>query len=179
MKRIKMIKNSRAQHETVGFVLIIIIVAIIGLVFLWFLLRAPATLTDDAQVSKLLESSMYFTTNCSVTYVPNYKTGEDLIKNCYKTSNELCDDGRTFCSALNDSFKSILSQSLKPGENSPIKAYKLIMYYNTEGSETPNKEFLSFVQGRYANCTSRYGGSHSIYLGSGNIEVKLEICEGS
>lgn len=171
-----MIKRKNSQQETVGFVLIIIIVAVIGLVFLWFLLRAPAKDNQTSvEISNLLEASMHYTSDCFVDYVPNYKNGEDLVKECYRSSYEKCSDGRTFCKALEDNFKGITSGSLNVGEESPIKAYKLKIYYNS--TNLPEEIILKFDEGNFANCSLKYGGTSSILSGSGIIETKLEVCK--
>ncbi|MEM0465828.1 MAG: hypothetical protein QXW97_03985 [Candidatus Pacearchaeota archaeon] len=171
------IKNKKGQHETAGFVLIILIVVIISLVFLWFFLRSPVKTANSVKISNLLSASMYYTSNCSFKYIPNYKTGQDLIKECFKNPNEICDDGRNICKALNESYKEIIEESLMVGEDSPIKGYKLKMYFKPSKSENPNKEFLNMFKGNLNNCTARYAGTNTLHLDSGNIEVKLEICE--
>ncbi|MBR9704280.1 hypothetical protein GOV12_02625 [Candidatus Pacearchaeota archaeon] len=172
-----MIKYKKSQHETVGFVLIILIVAIIGLVFLWFFLRAPNTPQNSLISSNLLQSSLYYTTDCYNSYIPNYKSGGDLIKSCYKNPYQTCEDSRTYCEALNQTFKKIISDSLNVGDDVPIKGYKLRMYYDRVGTEDPYDEFFNLNEGKFSNCTQREGGSRSIYLDSGNIEIKLELCK--
>jgi hypothetical protein len=172
-----MIETKKAQHETVGFVLIIIIVAIIGLVFLWFYLSSPATLTNSAKMSDLLKSSLYYTTDCYESYIPNYKTGWDLIKESNKNPKEKCFDGRTYEQALNDTFKKIIQDSLKVGEDVPIKGYRLRFYFDFKGEEIADKQILFLEGGKFFNCTKRYGGSNPISDTGGSIETRLEICE--
>lgn len=169
--------SKKAQHETVGFVLIIIIVAVIGLVFLWFFLQSPSKLVNSGKVSAMLSSSIYYTTDCYETYIPNYKNNLDLIKKCYESPNEYCGNGRKYCEILNDTFKEIINNSLKVGKDYPIKAYKLTMYFDPFIEEVANENFFILNEGKFVNCTLKYGGTNSQLSKGGNIEIKLELCE--
>jgi len=73
-------KHKKAQNEIVGFVLIIVIVSVIGVIFLSLMIgRGEPIRQDSVQISNLLASSMYYTSDCAVNYIPNYKDGQDLI----------------------------------------------------------------------------------------------------
>lgn len=178
-----MIKTKKAQHEIVGFVLIILIVTIIGLVFLTFSLSKETSLQNTIEISNLLESSMYYTTGCAVNYIPQYRDMQDLIKECYKDiSGDFVDclDGRKVCDALESEFKQVISSSLMVHEDSPNKAYKSIIFFDPLG-DSPNEEILSFGEGNFKECSSILGGNHLIAIstfGSGTITVELEVCKG-
>ncbi len=171
-------KSKRSQSETVGFVLIILIVAVIVMIFLWFLFSSkPADNYTSTDMSDLLTASMLYTTNCSTTYLPEYKTGQELVNECYKNGGELCLDGRTVCKALNDTIKMTVADVLDVSEDSPIKAFSLNMSYYVKGSSTPRENFLRYSQGNFHNCSSSYGGYNSISSQPGYIEVKLQVCK--
>ena len=173
-------KNKHAQHETMGFVLIVVIVSIIGLVFLSLSLgRGGGGKQSSIEISNLLESSMYYTTDCAVSFIPQYKSGQDLIKSCYK--NERCLNEKMACDVLNETMKEIIDDSLNVCEDCVNKAYKLNIYYKDLDSEVQNDEILVLENGMFSNCSSKFGGSHSIHMSSinaGIINIDLEVCMG-
>lgn len=171
-------KNRKSQSETVGFVLIIIIVAVIMMVFLWFLFIGKQTdIYTSADISDLLSASMLYTTNCSTTYMPVYESGQELVKECYANAGELCLDGRTVCQALNDTIKETIGDVLDVSEISRYKAFKVNISYYVKGSTTPRNEFFNTGRGSFANCSARYGGYNPIYQSPGYIEIRLQVCK--
>ncbi len=173
-------KSKSSQSETVGFVLIILIVGVIVMIFLWFLFTGkPMDDYTSTDMSDLLISSMLYTTNCSTTFIPEYKSGQELVKECHKNAGELCIDGRTVCKALNDTIRTTIAQVLDVSEDSPIKAFSLNITYYVKGSSIPREKVLpTYSQGNFKNCSSSYGGYSSIYSQPGYIEVKLQVCKG-
>ena len=90
--------SKKGQHEIAGFVLIVLIVSIIGVVFLSIAFAKGTSEQNSFEVSNLLESSMYATTGCAINYVPQYRDIQDLIKECYKDQSgnyRECLDSRT------------------------------------------------------------------------------------
>ncbi len=180
MEKIEM--KNKAQHEIAGFVLIVLLVSIIGVVFLSITLGNPeVSRQTSVEVSNLLLSSMYYTTDCAINYVPQYREIQDLIKECYKDQSRnlrKCLDERGVCSVLEENLKNILDKSLNIEEGRVNKAYNLNIYYSDD--ENPNEEIISFEKGVFSNCTSVVGGSHPIPSGSfesGEIETELLVCK--
>ena len=174
----------KAQQEILGFVLIVVIVSIIGVIFLVLTMgRAPSTAYNSVEISNLLESSMHYTTDCAVNYVPQYKDGQDLIKSCYneQIGNYLnCLDERNVCDALKTTMQNLIQQTLDVHEDSPNKAFKFNIYFSPTNEEEPNLPILDIDQGLFQNCTSRTGGSHLIdatFINSGTIHVELQVCK--
>jgi len=174
--------NKKAQHEIMGFVLIIIIVSIIGLIFLGFMVgKGEPVIQESIQISNLLISSMYYTSDCAINYVPNYKDGQDLIKECYSNSISVCLNSKNVCESLDSTMRKLIGESLKVGEDSPNKAYELIIYYKDLEGELPNEEILILEEGIFSNCSSQTGGRHFIPagdVGGGTINVELSVCRG-
>ena len=166
----------RSQHEMMGFMLIILVVVIIGLVFLGFLFARPPEKTNSVEVSNLLEASMYTTSDCVTSYIPEYKSVQRLITDTYKNPNMKCIDGRTIESVLETKLKFLLDNSLQVHEESVNKAYKLVIKYTDE--DRPNEEILSFEEGVFENCSIRIGGWHPIHGDFGTINVELDVCKG-
>ncbi|MBT4135835.1 hypothetical protein HOD75_04860 [archaeon] len=166
--------NKKSQHEIIGFVMIVVIVSVIGLIFLGFSITQGGGIGNSAEISNLLEASMYSTTNCSTTFIPEYKSNQDLIKEVYKNPSKPCLDGRSVSEALEISLDTIFKLGLDVSSEGVNKAYKLGIYANNYTDEILVKE-----EGVFGNCSSIIGGSHTILattIGSDNIDVGLEVC---
>ncbi len=176
------IMNKHAQQEIIGFVLIILIVTIVGLVFLSFMLLKPQSQSSSVEISNLLESSMYYTTDCAVNYIPQYKEMQDLIKDCYNEksgSDTSCLDGRKACEVLDSGLKKLISESLDVNEKAVNRAYNLSVYYENSG-KTEHTNLILESDGKFENCKSIVGGSHIIAItgiNSGTINTELTVCK--
>ena len=174
-------KDKRAQQEILGFVLIVLLVTIIGVVFLSFSIgKSRPTKQTSAEISNFLEASMYHTTGCAVNYIPQYREVQDLIKECYKNPEQKCLNGFGVCTELETTLKTLIDKSLQVSEESPNKAYNLRIYYSSLNSLNETFDILLLEEGIYQNCSSNPGGSHSIAvtLSSGIINTELEVCRG-
>ena len=172
----KIKRTIKAQHEIAGFALIIVIVSIIGLIFLGLTINTNPQSRTSVEVSDFIQSSMYYTTDCAIGYVPNYLELKDLIKSCYR--NQKCLNQKMSCDVLNETMKKIVSQSFNVNEDGKYKAYKLDIYYQDSLKESPKENLISFEQGLFKNCSSETGARQPIFMDSGNINVALEFCYG-
>ena len=161
--------HKKAQHEMIGFILIIVIVVVIGLFLLIFYLRQEPPKHEDIDVSNFLQSSMEYTTDCAIVYEPEYDSIEDLIGSC--DNNRNCIDGRSACSALNSTLSDIIQAGWMVSEERPVNAFSVFIYYQEEN----RKEDILVLQ--KGNCTgSRTGAEHLLHRYPGNIAVDVEIC---
>lgn len=169
--------NKKAQQEIVGFVVIVIIVCVIGLIFLSLMIgRGEPESQSSVEASDLLKSSIYYTSECKINF--EYENMQELIKSCYKT--EKCSGGKTACDYLNLTFIKIIDESMSIGENFPNKAYKLYIYYKDMEEINPNEEILKIEKGIFSNCSSRIGGNYFIPvvgLKQGTINLELNVCK--
>ena len=178
-------KSKRSQHETAGFVLIVLIVSIIEVIFLSIALAKDNKSLPSPEISHLLEAAMYSTTDCAINYIPQYRDVQDLIKECYKDMKgdyRDCLGERDVCQVLEDNLKELIEESLDVGEKSRNKAYKLDIYFTYGDEIYPNEEIMSLNKGAFINCSSIIGGGHSIAAGSfgfGSIETELTVCKGN
>lgn len=172
-----MIKNKLCQSEIVGFAVIIVIVSIIGLMFLSFSIgRGNETKKTSAEISDFLQSSMYYTTNCTTNYIPAYESIQDLIKSCYRNENCINLD-KMACDVLEEEYSSIVKNSFNVSGDSPNKAYKLSVYY--EDLEIKGKDYImNFTDGKFENCGSEAGASQAIFMDNGNLNAELDFCYG-
>ena len=180
----------KSQHEIAGFVLIVLIVSIIGVVFLSIAFgKSETSRQTSVEVSNLLIAGMYYTTDCAVNYIPQYRDIQDLIKECYKdkTGNSReCLGGEDICEALEKNLKNVLDRGLNVGEGSVNKAYKLDIYFISDSdisdpsASSTREDILSLENGNFKNCTAVVGGRNPVPVGSfvsGKIEIELLICK--
>ncbi len=174
----KIVNCKRSQHEIAGFVIIVLVVSIIGIFFLSLMFgQGDAKKISSVDISNLLSATMYYTTDCSIRYAPEYENMRELIEECYEDSSEKCKDGREVCEILEPSLKDIFDRSLIVGEEFPNKAYKFKVYY--PGTEDEASEVIVDISsGRFNNCTSIVGGSEYIKISSPeSIHVELGVCK--
>lgn len=173
-KLVKM-RIKKAQEEIVGFVLIIVLIAVIALVFLGFQLRQKPVASESKQVGNLLDSMLKYTTECAVS-PPQYDTLRDLIKSCYE--QDRCSNGMSACQYLQDTTDKMLASALPDIEaERPIKAYQLNASYSTTQfvfGEKSRADVLVVSKGKCTGSSMAY--KEFLPLESGDIEVMLRIC---
>ena len=165
--------RKRGQAEIVGFVLIIVIVAVVFLIFLGISLRKGVSdVTESRDVYQFLESSMEYTTSCVTSFYPDYRQLGEMFKECW--SERSCLDGRYSCDVLNETLFQIIENSWRIGEENPNKGYDFISVYKASPQSTEEEEFVSLSSGE---CSGNYKGSgYLIPAFPGNIESRLKIC---
>ena len=172
--------NKRGQNEIVGFVAIVLVVAVAGLILFSLMIGKGNVQEDSAEISDFISASMYKTTDCAISFVPQYKNIEELIKECYKNPSGKCLDERKICDVLNLEFKNIIERDLEIGNEKINKGYKMNLVY--KDSEISQEEIISSVEGgNFENCRVKIGSSNPIAVGSfssGIIDVELEVCRG-
>jgi len=155
--------NKKGQEEIVGFVVIIVIVAIAMVILLWFLLNSP---NEDAvqnfEVESFIQTAMQYTTDCE-DYV-EFLSLQDLVIACEK--GEKCLDERESCVVLNETLTNIIENSWKVSEESAIKGYKLNIFVND----------LEKTELKKGNETTNYKGAFQDFARSGtDYKVSLNI----
>ena len=175
-------KNKKGQNEIVGFVAIILVVAVIGVILLSLTIGKGGTIKDEsAEISDFLSASMYHTTDCAVNFVPQYKNIEEIIKSCYKSSSEKCFDNRNVCEVLISEFKKIVDSSLEVSEERANKGYKMKIIYRDFDLGIEDEIMHAIEGGKFENCKSKIRAGHTLAVGSfssGVIDVELEVCRG-
>jgi len=176
----KLAKCKRSQQEILGFVVIIMLVVIIGVIFLGISIRKGARediFTDDAEIANFLSVSKKYTSNC-VLREPFYADLEDMIKACY--NHEVCVDERHACSVVEELYSGMLNEMWPADADRPIKYYKLDIYYLADLENPSDKRMLTGLieSGDPSLCIGKRGGTSSLFKDSGSIVVELEICSG-
>ena len=165
--------RKRGQEEIMGFVMIVVVMAIVFLIFLGIFIRRPAdpSLQESKDISRFLESMMQYTSRCAISYEPDYSDIGDLMAECYDNPTKGCLNGESVCDVLNSEIKAIIDKSWQVGEDRPVRGYILNSTY-TSGSRV--KEVLSLSEG---DCSgSMQGAEHLIPAFPGTITSTLRLC---
>ena len=120
-----MFRNKKSQEEMVGFVLIMVVVAVIFLILIGIYFRSSQSTerVDSIEVSQFLDSLMDYTTSCAVDYEPSYESVKDLIRYCYEGA--ICTSQEKSCDVLKEELTNIIESSWTIGEESPYAGYSL------------------------------------------------------
>jgi hypothetical protein len=125
----------RGQEEMVGFVLIMILLAIIFLVLLTISLRAnKGSEMESKEVVLVLESIQEYTTDCAIGYETNLRKMSDLVKDC--DSGKTCLSGADSCEVLRNGTREIMAKIYTVGNGSRISSYYFSgEFINPDGSK--------------------------------------------
>jgi len=183
--KIKIVPNcKRSQHEIAGFVIIVLIVSIIGVIFL-SLSFGNRTVEESSspEISRLLGSSMYVTSSCAINYIPQYRDMQDLVKECQKDlggNSRNCLNGENACAVLEEELQAVIEKGLEINDGAINKAYTLHIYSSSEEGGV-DEEILSLSKGVFANCSRIVGGNHPIMVDSFSgkiLDTRLLVCRG-
>jgi len=165
------INNKKGQEEMVGFVLVVILVAIIFLVFIGIIIRQDSGSIDkdSREIVQFLESFEKYTTSCAVGFEPDFSDMGELVGDCY--NGKLCVSGENACAVLERESKEILEESFSIGHENYYKGYELGSYY--EFDEKREDIFLSST----GNCTGSFIGAETLRSGFDGVFItSLKIC---
>ncbi len=152
----------------VGFILIIVLVSVIAIVFLGIMLRKPVEIESELRIEDFLEAASKVTTNCAISYEPNYLDVQDLIKSCLK--GEPCLYGKSSCEELEKTLTKLAEDAWPVSEESFVSSYNITIEYKEEVE-------LSLAKGKCEGSLS--GGWIPIAYSGDNIYIKMQICERS
>ena len=172
----KLFNSNKAQEEMVGFAILVVVVAVVGLIFLAISLRS----SSSNEISSLLvqqfsESFITSTSECNLGTWPSLASFATVFDSCYNNPSSKCDSGKSSCSYLNESIPQIINSVWKIAPESAFNGatYKVIFKDRVSGDE---KEYLSKSWG---NRTGDSMGGESIIPDSrkrGNIIFRVIIC---
>ncbi|MCL6500471.1 MAG: hypothetical protein K6T16_00345 [Candidatus Pacearchaeota archaeon] len=141
-------KNKKAQEEVFGFVIIVLIVMIIGLVFFAFSLRKAEIIEPKQyELDDLLQAMLSYTTDCAIG--GSEKSIRELARECHNSPTRKCDNNLIACDVLNEELDSMLEKFL---EQNIARAY--VHGYELNIS---NSRQVSYITG--GELTGNYIGS--------------------
>ena len=168
--------HKKAQEEIVGFVAIVLLVVIIGVIFLGIILRNDSPVIKESKdVRRLLDSMMEYTSDCAMGYVPNYKSLADLIQICYEESSSECKSGEAICFSLNKNLLAILDGTVKAGPENKNKGFVFKTIFAVNISAGNGTEIIKVIKG---NCTSEeFVEGYTSFEGQNGAYIStLRIC---
>ena len=161
---IKKLGSKRAQEEMIGFVLIIVLVAIIALVFLAIGLRKqPASAVESRSIEDFLYACKQYSTTCQPNAAEFYNF-DGLVKACY--DNEYCLDGNNSCDVLNETAFGLIESSWKTGKEAMYKGYVFRI-------SKDNRTILYLSKGN--ETSSKMGEEVYVSTMTGNIAIRMDV----
>jgi len=169
----------KAQEEMVGFILIVVLVAIAGVVFLGISLRGGEENRDNSnKIYSLLGGLSQITTACEIPDT-NLKSVRELIREC--SEGKICDvcEGSTCgssssaCEVLENTLKEAMVSSYAVTDKSYAKYYNLTLYYAFD-----NKELIKpILAGPQGNCNGQKLFNNRPFGSEGDrVIMSLEVC---
>ena len=117
-------KFKKGQEEMMGFVLIVMIVVVMGVVFLLFSVRqsAKSMTKESTEMSDLVDSILYYTTDCQSASWANLSVKE-VMQGC--SNGKSCMGGPSYCTQLNTTLSGLLPKFRTELELSRIHGWNL------------------------------------------------------
>lgn len=168
------VEKRKGQEEIVGFVLIVVILAIAMVIFLGIKLRNPEPVQKQSEVLyQFIEASMEQTTECVIRENGKNLALNELIKECHSFDNT-CLNGISACNNARNTMEGILNSTWRVGPDYPTKGYEVKAVYRQNLTGSQNEEIFTIVAG---NCTNNYvGNSYFIPQFPGSIIIEAKIC---
>lgn len=165
----------KAQEEIMGFVLIVVLLVIVGVIFLGIRLRNPEPVQRESElIYRFIESSMEQTTDCKTSESGNFWTLDSLIRDCHTYNNE-CISGDKTCDIVENALKDILNSTWQVGPDFPFKGYEIEISYSFNSSEQQQFEDILNLSGGL--CENAYSGSsYGIPEPPGRIVTEVRLC---
>lgn len=163
-------ETKKSQQEMAGFVLIVVIVMIAGLVLFIISVKKDKTETQSTDLDNFLSSIMSYTTDCVPTITPNYYNVGKLISGCYES--ETCKNlNKDMCDYLNETLNKILDDFVKTGAD--ILAYQFDVSYNSSGLKP------LILPLKYGLCENAkvLGAEQKIRVDDMDINIVFRICK--
>ncbi|MBI3334417.1 hypothetical protein HYZ97_02935 [Candidatus Pacearchaeota archaeon] len=172
---------SRGQEEMVGFALIVVIVAIIGIGFIALSLRdAGSTQYESAEIGEFLDSLMHTTSECTGSRNEYLDIGS-LIRTCYTEPMQNCfASAESVCTALNRTLAESISASWGIGPDNYYTGFTLrIDFEPRKASLTAGAQAEEVLVQSYGVCNNtKVGNEYLISDGKqqGTLVVNAELC---
>lgn len=167
-------KTKSGQSEAVGFIIIILLVIIVGVIFLGISLRdRKQVVTADAELANFLSASQSYTSDCYKDSVPFYRSLSELVRDCFKQTSVVCPENMNACSMVNKTYSTMLSRFMPSGT---LSYYKMSIYYQSNNNDTHSAKtnvIEDIVFGEAIKCSSIRTGRSDV---PGDITIELEIC---
>lgn len=167
--------NRKAQEEIVGFVAVVVLVMIIGVIYLTISLRSSEPqAVDSAELRQFLQSTTEYTTECTLGLSNEPLALGRLFEACREKAS--CGNGKESCAVLNASVRGLIDGGLKPTTGHPLEAFTFTVHYVQNTSQgTLTTPFFTLSKSSCKNSTLR--SATEFYPAKGGfIRARLEVC---
>jgi hypothetical protein len=172
--------DKKAQEEMVGFVLIVVLVAVVAVVFLGITIRNSGSGAGDPseKIGSLIGSLQQITTQCEIPETRLQDVG-DLIRECVNgricsnCNGETCGETGSACEVLENTLENALESSYVVSRGSFVKYYNLSIY-----REEDSKSYIKpIISGDTEKCpgSKLFNGKVANYSEEG-VMFSLEVC---
>ncbi|MAG28232.1 hypothetical protein CMI47_22130 [Candidatus Pacearchaeota archaeon] len=167
--------RKRGQEEMVGFVMVVIVMAIVFLVFIGIMIRQPADNVggESTDIYQFLESSMQTTSDCALSYEPNFLEVGELLKECYEGGSR-CVSEETPCDVLGSTMDEILEVGYLVGPERPFKGYEFKAVYSRNVTDDVREVIVEKGEGE---CLGTFrSAEYLISSYPGTIVSSFKLC---
>jgi len=149
----------QGQEELVGFVLVVVIVAVAGLIIMGLFLRIESgkQKMKSADIAQFLDSSLLVTSRCHLSSPLFPASMGELAVACSLDKGERCLEGTNVCSVLNISMQEIIKSSWAVGASSVIKGYEFQIVMMSNRTTSPTSTPFILIQEGMCNKDYRLG----------------------
>jgi hypothetical protein len=171
-------KNKKAQEEIVGFVIIVVMVVIIGLIFLGLSLRnsGDSGIRRSEEINSFLVSIRLYTTECVSGGYP--RSLRELIVDCSQSRE--CLNKENSCEVLERTLERIMANStFFVSESSPTTYYKIEIYKEVNDEKINVIEPVEKFALNSSECKGLKMYNYQVFTTTSfeNIYVSLEVCK--
>lgn len=163
--------TKKCQQEMVGFIIIVVLIMVAGLIFFLISLRQDNSETQSSDLYNFIYSSLVYTTDCAPVVIPQYSSLSDLIKECF--DGQSCTNlKKNSCDYLNETIGKILEDFRRTKND--VRGYQLDLLYN---STTELRNLIpSFI---YGSCVQGdvFFAEEKIRTQGTDIIIRLRVCK--
>jgi hypothetical protein len=169
----------KGQEEMVGFVLIVVLVAVIALIFLGIQLRSSLweNVSESKEIESFLFSLEHYTTECEIPSNIFLDLGDVIVK-CYK--REICENnGKSACEVLENELEQIIgNSSYIVEEGSRVSYYEIRVYSELEKKRNLIKPINKALSGEVGECRGEkiYNSLEVSTVNFEDLKMELEVC---
>ena len=162
--------SKKAQEEMIGFVMIMVVVAVIFVIVLGLYIgqNNSRTSIDSEEISQFLSSAFELTTNCTLPATSRELQLNELIQKCYSNLN--CESGENSCNLTRNLFKQAIESVWNFSPESLQKGYDFTVF------DSDQNELIFIKEKQCTQTRSIRSAVKSISAQNEALIVSLKIC---
>tara|TARA_Y100000310_G_scaffold76463_1_gene72946 strand:+ start:167 stop:736 length:570 start_codon:yes stop_codon:yes gene_type:complete len=172
-------RPKKAQEEMVGFVLIVVLISIAGVIFLGISLRdsGDEVVDESNQIYSLIGGLSQLTSKCEIPE-SNFLDVSNLIRECVNgrecsaCDGDSCGDTGSACEVLENTLKEAMEASYVVSDRSYARHYNLSVYYEFDSRQV----IEPILEGDVGNCFGRKLFNNRQFNAEERVILSLEVC---